>query len=93
MLILTLSTSVALAVTDLGTILGIVGATGSTTICFILPGASYWQLFRHPHLKRSLAMVQMSAGLFIMPFALLMMALRKYDELMALRQEQARDYL
>ncbi|KAJ3203655.1 hypothetical protein HDU67_010015 [Dinochytrium kinnereticum] len=34
----------AVSVEDLGTVLGLVGATGSTTICYILPGILYYKL-------------------------------------------------
>lgn len=37
---------VSLAVTDLGVVLEMVGATGSTMVSYILPGAIYWKL--HP---------------------------------------------
>jgi len=45
-LICLLSISVAMAVSDLGTVLAVVGATGSTTISYILPGAIFLKL--HP---------------------------------------------
>lgn len=38
---------IALLVEDLSTILSFVGAVGSTTVSFILPGLLYWMMFRH----------------------------------------------
>jgi len=35
---------IACSVKDLGTVLSVVGATGSTTICFILPGLLYYKI-------------------------------------------------
>ncbi len=35
---------IAVNVQDLSTILALVGATGSTTICYILPGVFYYKL-------------------------------------------------
>ena len=69
------SVSVALAVTDLGVVLAVVGATGSTMISFVLPGFCYLSLFpanpRGPgNLKRRLALAQLCAGALIMPLAL-----------------------
>jgi amino acid permease len=65
-----LSLLVAIVVTDLGIILSIVGATGSTTVTFILPGLCYYKLFPHPHCKRTLALCQCVLGCAIFPFAL-----------------------
>ena len=36
--------TIACSVKDLGTVLSVVGATGSTTICYILPGLLYYKL-------------------------------------------------
>lgn len=44
MAILLSSWLVAVTVRDLGAVLGFVGATGSTTICYILPGVLYWKM-------------------------------------------------
>ena len=60
---------IAMAVQDLGTILGLVGATGSTTVTYILPGFIYYKTFPDGKLK-FLAVLQMSLGLVIMPIAL-----------------------
>jgi len=42
--LLLLSYTIACSVKDLGTVLSVVGATGSTTICYILPGLLYYKL-------------------------------------------------
>lgn len=36
----------AISITDLSTILSLVGATGSTAICYILPGILYYKMKR-----------------------------------------------
>ena len=36
---------VALLVTDLGKVFAVIGATGSTTVCYLLPGLFYSRLF------------------------------------------------
>lgn len=69
-LFLVASLAVALTVSDLGAILAVVGATGSTTITFILPGICYYMLFPEPHLKRTLALCQCALGCCIVPIAL-----------------------
>lgn len=64
----------ALAVHDLSIMLSIVGATGSTTVSYILPGFYYYVLFRKaedgPAWKRYLALIQGIAGLIIVPLCL-----------------------
>lgn len=65
-----LSLTIALVVSDLSTILGIVGATGSTTVTYILPGLLYIRSHRHRHWKRRFAMLQLFAGCIIMPLCL-----------------------
>lgn len=40
---------VALLVDDLGTMFSFVGATGATTVSFILPGAAYYHMHAEPH--------------------------------------------
>jgi len=42
--IIVLAYTIACSVRDLGTVLAVVGATGSTTICYILPGLLYYKL-------------------------------------------------
>jgi len=61
---------IALVVTDLGVILAIVGATGSTMVSYVLPGLCYFRLFPEPHIKRNLALVQFGLGCVIIPLAL-----------------------
>lgn len=58
----------------------VVGATGSTTIAFILPGLLYLKVHPEPHPKRSLAALQLSVGLLIIPVALTVIALGESPE-------------
>lgn len=67
---------IALVVTDLGIVLGVVGATGSAMVSYVIPGASYVRIFPRPHLRRTLAFVQLCTGFLIMPLALVGIALR-----------------
>ena len=73
-LFLPLSFLIAFTVTDLGIILGVVGAIGSTTISYILPGFCFWRL--RPDgastLKVTLAFILFVVGCIIMPLALTM---------------------
>lgn len=69
------SYAIAMTVADLGLVLEIVGATGSTTIAFILPGLLYLKVHPEPHAKRSLAAMQLIAGLLFIPVALTSIAL------------------
>lgn len=65
---------IAMTVSNLRVVLGVVGATGSTTVSYILPGAIYIKL--HPeqrlwrHRWKRLAYVQLALGIFIVPVAL-----------------------
>jgi len=70
-----LSFIVALTVKDLGIVLGIVGATGSTMVSYILPGLVYRMAFPWPSLKRKLAELQLLLGCVIMPLCLIMLFL------------------
>lgn len=74
--ILCLSLTVALVVGDLGIVLSVVGATGSTTVSYIIPGVAYFRLFPHPHKKRRAAVALFLVGCGIMPVALVGIALR-----------------
>jgi len=70
---LVLSFMIAMTVTDLGTVLGVVGATGSTMVSYVLPGAIYIKL--HPSGTGSnslyfLARLQLTLGMIIIPVAL-----------------------
>ena len=67
---LAISLSISLAVSDLGTILSVVGATGSTMVSFVLPGSIYIKLHRKFTLTKALAYVQLAVGLVIIPTAL-----------------------
>ena len=71
---LCLSFLIAMATSDLGVILSIVGATGSTIVSYILPGFVYYLTFRDdsssPKWKTNLALIQGILGLIIMPVCL-----------------------
>jgi len=67
---LILSFSIAMVVSDLGIILAIVGATGSTTVTYILPGLVYLKLHPHWHFMKLVASLQLLLGLIIIPSAL-----------------------
>lgn len=64
------SFAVAMSVTNLGTVLELVGATGSTAVSYILPGAIYWRLHPYPHPLRYAAALQFTIGCCIVPIAL-----------------------
>jgi amino acid permease len=63
---------IALSITDLGTVLAFVGATGSIAVSYILPGFFYYFIFREegPAWKRHLALAQGVLGLLLMPLCL-----------------------
>ena len=65
---LLLSFIVAMIVDDLGTVLALVGATGSTLVSYILPGLIYLKL--NPDSSRSMALIQLIAGICIIPLSL-----------------------
>jgi len=67
------SGAIALLVTDLGIVLSVVGATGSTIVSYILPGITYYRLSRKP--KRRLGLALFCAGMIIMPLALTLIAI------------------
>lgn len=62
----------AITVSDLGVLLSLVGATGSTIVSYILPGFLYYIHFQDegPVWKRNMALVQGCMGMVIMPVAL-----------------------
>jgi hypothetical protein len=68
-----LSYCIALVVADLGIVIALLGATGSTTINYILPGAVYWRLYdgtgedQGPAWKRTAAAGMFMLGCVIMP--------------------------
>jgi len=68
--LLTLSLAIALSLEELGIILAIVGATGSTAVSYILPGLIYTQAFPERHVKRVFAKLQLGVGCVIMPVCL-----------------------
>ena len=72
MLFLSTSLAIALSVKDLGIMLSLVGATGSTIVSYILPGLCYYKMFSEdgPEWKRRMAFGQFVAGLFIIPICL-----------------------
>ena len=63
---------VALVISDLGLILGIIGSTGSSMICYILPGISYYVMFKDdgPVWKRRAALALAVFGMLVMPVCL-----------------------
>lgn len=65
------SVSIAWRVTDLGLVLALVGATGSTSISYILPGLLYLGIATEAsRIRRGLAYVHLALGLLILPLAL-----------------------
>jgi amino acid permease len=77
---LLLSTSIALSLDDLGIVLSVVGATGSTTVSYILPGGCYYLLFRDHapgSLKPALALAQCVVGLLLVPMLLTLIYLKE----------------
>mmetsp|Transcript_5221 Transcript_5221/g.8426 ORF Transcript_5221/g.8426 Transcript_5221/m.8426 type:complete len:521 (+) Transcript_5221:34-1596(+) len=68
--------AVAISVKDLGVILGIVGATGSTTVSYILPGLVYFSCFKERTLKRYMAIVLFAMGMVIMPTCLVVLFIK-----------------
>jgi amino acid permease len=56
----------ALLIHDLSLVLEIVGATGSTTVSYLLPGLTYFLLHPWPHARRRLALGQVVIGLVVM---------------------------
>jgi amino acid permease len=61
---------IASSVDNLGKVMAVVGATGSTCVSYILPGAIYIRLHPQPHAKRHVAQLMLCAGLLIAPIAL-----------------------
>ena len=63
---------IAFFVSDLSTVLGFVGSTGSTTICFILPGVFYLKLKEADRwgLKKIMALFLVITGALVMPICL-----------------------
>lgn len=61
---------IALTVDNLGIVMAVVGATGSTAVSYILPGSIYWTLHPQPHLKRTVAGCMFLIGMCIVPVSL-----------------------
>ena len=64
---------VAITVSNLGIVLSLVGATGSTAVSYILPGFFFYYTFtaeEAPAWKRRLALAQGILGLAIVPIFL-----------------------
>ncbi len=69
------SYAVAMITADLGVVLALIGATGSTIITYILPGAAFYVLYPKgdpavPEWKRKVAYGYVVFGCIIMPFCL-----------------------
>jgi len=67
---LLLSFSIAMIVDDLGIILAVVGATGSTLVSYVLPGLIYVRVQREFCLAKIMAYIQLVLGCIIMPVSL-----------------------
>lgn len=61
---------VALLVDDLSLVLELVGATGSTIVSYLLPGAAYVRLHPYPHARRTAAQLQFMVGVGVMAVGL-----------------------
>ncbi|KAL3802231.1 hypothetical protein HJC23_001775 [Cyclotella cryptica] len=72
---LSLSFLLAMMVDDLGIVLALVGATGSTLVSYVLPGLIYLKL--HQDSSRCMAWVQLMVGLCVMPLSLYFILARK----------------
>lgn len=70
------SAAIALSIDDLGVVLSFVGATGSTIVSYILPGACYYSLCRDVGPKRYLGLLQLVLGLILMPLSLTLIILK-----------------
>ena len=67
---LSLSFIVAMIVDDLGVILALVGATGSTLVSYVLPGLIYVKVYPHNDVSKAAAYVQLGMGIIIIPLSL-----------------------
>lgn len=76
---LVFSFSIAMVVDDLGVVLAMVGATGSTLVSYILPGLIYLKLQPVMDLTKVLAYVQLILGCVIMPIALYFVVMGKVN--------------
>jgi amino acid permease len=67
--------AIALITSELGVVMGLIGATGATIITFILPGAAYYKMHpwgTGPAWKRVAAAALCITGCIIMPFCVTM---------------------
>lgn len=66
---------------DLGVVLSVVGATGSTIVSYILPGGTYFFLCRSAASagKRRLALLQMVLGFVIMALSLTLIVVSEVE--------------
>ena len=73
---LTVTTGIALLVTDLGIVVSLAGAVAATMAVFVAPGACYWSLHRESRSPRSPKMVAAAVlactGLALMPCLVLL---------------------
>ena len=60
----------AMIVDDLGVILALVGATGSTLVSYVLPGLIYVKIYPYNDLSKMMAYIQLLLGTMIIPLAL-----------------------
>ena len=60
----------ATIVDDLGVVLALVGATGSTLVSYVLPGLIYVKIYSHKDMSLAMAYIQLFLGIVIMPLAL-----------------------
>lgn len=68
------SLGIAMILDDLGVVLALIGATGSTVVTFILPGAAYYVMFKddnsQPKWKLYVAQFIFVSGCLFMPICL-----------------------
>lgn len=67
---LSLSFMLAIIVDDLGVVLAMVGATGSTLVSYVLPGLLYVRVYQQMDLSKVMAYIQLGVGIVIIPVAL-----------------------
>lgn len=67
---LSLSFMLAMIVDDLGVVLALVGATGSTLVSYVLPGLIYIKIYPHNDFSKAMAYIQLMLGVVIIPLAL-----------------------
>lgn len=67
---LLLSFTLATIVDDLGVVLALVGATGSTLVSYILPGLIYVRVYPLRDMSLAMAYIQLLLGIVMMPLAL-----------------------